>query len=431
MVDMTAEHPRMEATTFALSGGKLDELELLIGGLYWPADGYCLPSLVPEYWPAPFVLEVPSAVGLHAMGHGTLILTDPDGAGLARLHIDQGKESPNQDSIYLAGKLSGLRDAEHPPARHLRITRSIVGASPSERAYIAAVFSATPRPWEIAGAMNEASDASADLWLVAVCGPQDHGRYTVSSLLTELESTSAQIPGSKVRLLVFPTDIAEASPVERRLQDHVLNRIGATRILDFSAPRDAPKFATATENGVPRNGTVVFLTGLSGSGKSTVARALAESVNQDTGKPVALLDGDDVRRILSPGLGFSNEERETNIQRIGWVASLVSRAGGFAICAPIAPFDVGRKQVRQMAEDAGNFLLVHISTPLAECEARDRKGLYAKARKGELKEFTGIDSPYEYPHDADLHLDTSTMSMAEAVACIREKLEGSSELTAS
>ena len=114
------------------------------------------------------------------------------------------------------------------------------------------------------------------------------------------------------------------------------------------------------------------------------------------------LDGDVVRRNLSAGLTFSKEDRETNIRRIGWVAAEIGRHGGVAICSPIAPFDATRKQVRAMVEDAGGaFVLVHVATPLEECERRDRKGLYAKARRGEIPEFTGISSPYEEPADAD------------------------------
>lgn len=132
------------------------------------------------------------------------------------------------------------------------------------------------------------------------------------------------------------------------------------------------------------------------------------------------LDGDVVRRNLSAGLGFSKEDRETNIRRIGWVAAEISRHGGVAICSPIAPFDRTRQQVREMVEAAGGeFFLIHVATPLEECERRDRKGLYAKARRGEIGEFTGISSPYEEPDDADLRVDTTGRSIEE---CLNEVL---------
>ncbi len=170
-----------------------------------------------------------------------------------------------------------------------------------------------------------------------------------------------------------------------------------------------------------RAGAVVFFTGLSGSGKSTVARALAAELD-DEGLHTTLLDGDEVRHHLSKGLGFDKASRELNVERIGYVASLVASHGGVAVAAPIAPFASGRDRVREHAEAAGTFLLVHVSTPLEVCEARDRKGLYAKARRGEIPEFTGISSPYEVPTDADLVIDTSQVGVADAVARVRAEL---------
>ncbi len=127
--------------------------------------------------------------------------------------------------------------------------------------------------------------------------------------------------------------------------------------------------------------------------------------------------------MLSSGLGFSREDRDLNIRRIGYVASLVTQHGGLAVCAPIAPFASVRAEVRAMVADVGEFVLVHVSTPLEECERRDRKGLYAKARQGLIPEFTGISSPYEEPDDADLALDTSTMTVDEAVDRVWALLE--------
>ena len=163
-------------------------------------------------------------------------------------------------------------------------------------------------------------------------------------------------------------------------------------------------------------GFVVFFTGLSGSGKSTLARALHDLILEDGRRTVTSLDGDVVRRNLSKGLTFSKEDRETNIRRIGWVAAEIARHHGIAICSPIAPFDTTRKQVRQMVEDAGGaFVLVHVSTPLEECERRDRKGLYAKARAGEIPEFTGISSPYDEPTDAAVHIDTTGRTIEDCL----------------
>jgi sulfate adenylyltransferase len=172
-----------------------------------------------------------------------------------------------------------------------------------------------------------------------------------------------------------------------------------------------------------RQGLTVFLTGLSGSGKSTIANVLLVKFLEAGGRPVTLLDGDLVRRNLSSELGFSREHRDINIRRIGYVASEITKNGGIAICAPIAPYDAVRKEVRSMIEPHGGFILLHIAAPLEVCEQRDRKGLYAKARAGILKEFTGISDPYEAPEDADLVIDTTDSSPEEAAQKIILHLE--------
>jgi sulfate adenylyltransferase len=179
-----------------------------------------------------------------------------------------------------------------------------------------------------------------------------------------------------------------------------------------------------------RQGFTVFFTGLSGSGKSTVANALRVRLLEIGGRGVTLLDGDLVRRNLSSELGFSKEHRDLNIRRIGFVAAEITRAGGVAICAPIAPYNVVRREVREMISPCGGFVLVHVATPLEVCEARDRKGMYAKARAGIVKEFTGISDPYEVPADADVVIDTSNLSPAEATREILLFLERQGYLSA-
>jgi sulfate adenylyltransferase len=172
-----------------------------------------------------------------------------------------------------------------------------------------------------------------------------------------------------------------------------------------------------------RQGFTVFFTGLSGSGKSTIANALLVKFLEIGGRPVTLLDGDLVRKHLSSELGFSKEHRDINIRRIGFVASEITKNGGIAICAPIAPYDSVRKEVRAMVEEGGGFVLVHVATPLEICEGRDRKGLYAKARAGIVKEFTGISDPYEAPENAELVIDTTEVSPDEAAQQIILHLE--------
>ena len=172
-----------------------------------------------------------------------------------------------------------------------------------------------------------------------------------------------------------------------------------------------------------RQGFAVFFTGLSGAGKSTLANVLLVKLLELGGRRVTLLDGDVVRKHLSSELGFSREHRDLNIRRIGFVASEIAKHGGIALCAPIAPYDATRKEVRAMVEAAGGFVLVHVATPLEVCEGRDRKGLYAKARAGSLPQFTGISDPYEEPSDAELVLDTTALTPADAVQRILAYLE--------
>lgn len=172
-----------------------------------------------------------------------------------------------------------------------------------------------------------------------------------------------------------------------------------------------------------QQGFTVLFTGLSGSGKSTLANALMMKLMEMGGRSVTMLDGDHVRRHLSSELGFSKEHRDLNILRIGYVASEITKAGGIALCAPIAPYAEIRKKVRDMVEQYGTFVEVHVSTPIEVCEERDRKGLYAKARAGLIKNFTGIDDPYEVPEKPELTIDTSTVSLEEAAQRVFLKLE--------
>jgi sulfate adenylyltransferase len=164
-----------------------------------------------------------------------------------------------------------------------------------------------------------------------------------------------------------------------------------------------------------RQGVAIFFTGLSGSGKSTIANALLVKLLEIGGRSVTLLDGDIVRKHLSSELGFSKEHRDLNIRRIGFVASEIVKHRGIAICAPIAPYDRVRKDVRAMVESSGAFMLVYASTALEICEQRDRKGLYAKARAGLIPNFTGVSDPYEAPEDAEISLDTHAMTVEGAV----------------
>ena len=177
--------------------------------------------------------------------------------------------------------------------------------------------------------------------------------------------------------------LGDLRPAEERARIDAVVVAREAAILDLYPDASADELlrASATAGGP---GAVILFTGLSGSGKSTIARALAEDLSDGTGRRVTLLDGDEVRQHLSAELGFDAASRERNVERIGWLAALLAGHGGIAIAAPIAPFAASRARVRAMAEAEGAFLLVWVSTPLAVCEARDRKGLYARARAGEI-----------------------------------------------
>ncbi len=293
--------------------------------------------------------------------------------------------------------------------------------------------------------------AGADVVLVLVPAGRRHPAAGTSGaavgapgLVRVARDVADRVPGVPAHVVVVPWPAAGA-PVA---WPDVAARYGATRTFRLADRRDpgtrdrVARLATLWSDAVAdlypeasarellrsattarRPGAVVLLTGLSGSGKSTVARALAAELD-DEGRHTTLLDGDEVRHHLSKGLGFDRASRELNVERIGYVASLVAHHGGVAVAAPIAPFASGRARVRELAEAAGAaFVLVHVSTPLEVCEGRDRKGLYARARRGEIADFTGISSPYEAPADADVVVDTSVVEVPDAVAAVRAALD--------
>ncbi len=225
-------------------------------------------------------------------------------------------------------------------------------------------------------------------------------------MVSYVEDLDTYMPADEIPAGARTLDIS-GTELRRRLQE------GRDLPAWFTFPEVADELRR-THPPRKQQGFTVFLTGLSGAGKSTIASALLVKFMETGGRPVTLLDGDIVRKNLSSELNFSKEHRDINIRRIGFVAAEITKNGGIAICAPIAPYDSVRKEVRSLIEPGGGFVLVFIATPLEVCEDRDRKGLYAKARAGILKEFTGISDPYEEPVDADLVLDTTRLSPEES-----------------
>jgi sulfate adenylyltransferase len=269
-------------------------------------------------------------------------------------------------------------------------------------------------------------------------GKPFYGPYDAQELLRQHE---AELGVSLVtfRQMVYVADRDEYLPEDEvPAGAHVLSISGTEQRRLLNEGRELPSWftpaAVATElrRSYParaEQGFTVFFTGLSGAGKSTLANVLLVKLLEQGGRPVTLLDGDVVRKHLSSELGFSREHRDINIRRIGFVASEITKNRGIALCAPIAPYDATRREVREMIEAVGGFVLVHVSTSLDVCEARDRKGLYAKARAGVLREFTGISDPYETPEDAEIVLDTAKLSPEEAIEQVLGYLKTEGYLT--
>ncbi len=263
-------------------------------------------------------------------------------------------------------------------------------------------------------------------------GEPYYGPYEAQELFKKHEA-ELDITMVPFQQMVYVEDRAQYLPVDETTPDMKIKTITGTEFrrrlaegLEMPDWFSYPEIVEELRKMHParhRQGFVVFFTGLSGSGKSTIANALLVKMLESGDRRVTLLDGDVVRKNLSSELGFSKEHRDLNILRIGYVASEISKHSGVAICAPIAPYTATRRQVRALVEENAGFIEVHVATPLEVCEKRDRKGLYAKARAGLIKGFTGIDDPYEAPENAEVVLDTEALSPELAAHRILVKLE--------
>ncbi len=411
---------------------ELDDLELLLNGALDDIDGFR-----PGDEPGPtgsVTLIVPAATA-PPVGEA-LELTDPEGLPLARMqvcgtwlpepsdhHTPAAPEVHNDDRIGLVGAVQSLAPAAFGPFRRYHLSPAHVRKRQPGAATLAVPVVA-PLDHEAIEAISKAADGAVPLLLAYVGhgsprGVSPTGLVRATLAAAKLIGRAEVVAVAAARRDDPHVDESFRELVAQSYADEVLllEQPGAGDPVSAQhLPEPIARIVRHDRPDPAHRGLVVFFTGLSGSGKSTLARALHDVLLEQGQRTVTSLDGDVVRRHLSAGLGFSRADRETNIRRIGWVAAEISRHGGVAICSPIAPFDATRKQVRAMVAAAGGaFVLVHVATPLAECERRDRKGLYARARAGEIPDFTGISSPYEEPDDADLRVDTTGRSIAEVL----------------
>ena len=390
---------------------ELDDLELLTTGALAPIASFNQPG-------SPITLDLPTAVAEQATAAGAVELVDPEGLPLAVVSVPGGAVEPlthAQFGPFRSHYLTPAQGRERYAGRtYVPVTDALTTAQLAELrgsgplVLLALVGHGTPdlSPVALLRATLAAAGHLPDAAIVAV-PLAAHGDAEVDHALGLQVATNYAGP-DPVIALPSPSEVevrgAPATSLETPERDLSAYPDDIAEIVDFDQPP------------ADRQGLVLFFTGLSGSGKSTLARALVDRLLEHGVRTVTTLDGDVVRRHLSAGLTFSKEDRETNIRRIGWVAAEISRHGGVAVCSPIAPFDETRQQVRAMVDQAGGaFFLVHVATPLEECERRDRKGLYAKARRGEIPAFTGISSPYEEPEDADVRVDTTGRTIEEAL----------------
>ena len=268
-------------------------------------------------------------------------------------------------------------------------------------------------------------------------GPDSNGQpyYESDEAIKLVESFSEEIgltsiPFSEMVYLPFEDEYRSTDQVPEGTQ---FISLSGSDIRDrIRSGRRIPEWATFPEvveemqkaYPPPRHqGFVVFFTGLSGSGKSTIAKILYARFLEIGDRPITLLDGDIVRQNLSNELSFSKEHRDINVRRIAFVASEITKNRGIAICAPIAPYAATRREIREIIEQYGGFTEVHVSTPIEVCEKRDRKGMYAKARAGLIKGFTGVDDPYEIPGSPEVRIDTTDIAPDEAAGEIMLHLQ--------
>ncbi|CAM3404165.1 adenylyl-sulfate kinase [Stackebrandtia soli] len=428
-------------------------------------------------WPTPVTLEVPEALVESLRPDSplqrVLVLTDPEGAPVAAVDAVEMTPAPH-GHVLVGGPVRRIGEVQQGPFRKLRSTPVQVRQSLTGSRVLGVIADRPLHRPQLAEISRAAHTLNAHVLILIPVADLGSAGLTPSALVRSILAARDRLPASTIvavplskrgdevrdgllsarvaaaygatHLLAMGRTFAGGSgirvmlprqlcydvrdgqwraidEVEPPFRRHPMGTAEINDMLDrgFGLPdwHTPPAVAAELRRAKPprrKRGVVVFLTGLSGSGKSTIARGVYDAILESGERTVSLFDGDVVRRLLSAKLGFSPEDRALNIRRIGFVAAEVAHHHGVAVCCPIAPYAAGREAARKMAAEAGgDFVLVHVATPIAVCEERDRKGLYAKARAGVLESFTGVSDPYEVPEDADLTVDTSELSIDEAV----------------
>ncbi|MFL6238241.1 MAG: adenylyl-sulfate kinase [Actinomycetes bacterium] len=407
-----------------LTPAQYAEVELLLNGALAPRTG--------------FTRDEPLAVRIDVVAGNPIALRDDEGAAIAAMDVEDVWTGDDGHRLA-AGPLRAIEGVVHHDFRDYRQTPDDVRKLAAEHGWTR-LLAYQPRQAvtqeQVDVLLSAAQRTQSAVMLQPLHRPHDVGDlewYARARSAVLVGEVIAEELGADQFALALTPDPGEAlgarvarnygathlaidagARVER---DEVGSALELVRLAETRTATLLPAVAAEVAGLHPpadRSGFTVFFTGLSGSGKSTVAKAVAARLLEIGPRRVTLLDGDVVRRHLSSELTFSAEHRDLNIRRIGFVAGEVTRHGGVAVCAPIAPYDATRKDVRAMVEKTGGFVLVHVATPVEVCEDRDRKGLYARARAGDLPGFTGVSDPYEMPTDAEVSIDTTTGTVDDA-----------------
>lgn len=422
--------------------------------------------------PFPISLSVSSAIAAQLQVNQKVILRHPEGMAVAELQvIDIRPSATDAEASLIGGEISGVGEF---PFRSFSDLHRILSVAPgddrSTKRKLGLVTNSFPSFELVEGLRIAADELDSDLlviltanvfdvgdssefakvraWLISLseAGYQrrnlallpvrsyfsaDRDAMTASLIAKNFACTHLAAESTKgkreitapVRYLAGPEPVTLPEIVATELdQTEIVEIVHEGLPMSINVYRSCVSDIKAAFPPPAEQGFTVFFTGLPASGKSTIANALAVKLMEVSNRKLTILDGDLVRKHLSSELGFSREHRDLNITRIGYVASEITKNGGVAICAPIAPFSGARSQARQLVSRSGKFIEIHVSTPVEVCEARDPKGLYAKARAGVIKGFTGVDDPYDIPEAPEMRIDTSEMNIDEAVEVIVQKL---------